>query len=390
MASNATINGNELVIPSGAATVDPESGTLVFASGVSVDLATGQLVFQEGEATSRRVLAEDSISVAYVNTSAYTNLIRWVEGLGLVVGNVENGALGFNTLQDADGFHVRNGGTALASFLANLIRLGIGSDISRIEFCDGRAVILVQDILGTGRYFDARLFGAEGAYLDAGEAYFGVQPSGAAGGSNAAHAVTNATVDVDLYEADQNWGLNVVGRQRVDGDDRAIGVRAARENLAAVWMGVGSGGINHGLYSELNGCWIMRADGEGNVYTKNSIPLGQTQSANCPFADGFWRYDADVPAKAYRYGNVVTVSGAGKPSAAKTFGTTGTHMFDVPEGFRPPRTVRQVCTGGNYHKWLLTVNPDGTANISRYGTATAAVECAAGTWLPFTVTYVIE
>lgn len=312
---------------------------------------------------------------------------------GLILGDQTGGVLGDNLLLGSGSLSFRNGADLMAFLSAALVRLGINSPTAVIQMCGDRAEIRTQDVLGTGRYYQAIFFGADGASLRTPDGYFGVLPSNAAGGVNLPQAQTDVPVVSYLAEADYEWGHEAIARERVDGDDRNVGFRAVRESTgSAVWLGVGSAGYNRGVYDDVRGGWLVHANSENEVWAKGNVPIGHSVSAACTMASGFSVYGtaAGNTPTARKYGKVVTVSGAVTNSAAATYNTTPVTMFTVPSGYRPPAAVYAVMNGTGYNKWLFAINPNGNATIQRYGSATAAVQCAAGSWLPFSITYVIE
>lgn len=88
-------------------------------------------------------------------------------------------------------------------------------------------------------------------------------------------------------------------------------------------------------------------------------------------------------------GNIVTVSGAVKPTVAFSPGATGVKFASgIAAEFRPDKQCNFVCQGSGMNRWLLTINTDGTLAVSRYGT-TAYIEIPVGAWLTFNVSYAI-
>lgn len=110
---------------------------------------------------------------------------------------------------------------------------------------------------------------------------------------------------------------------------------------------------------------------------------------NLTVSSGFEVYGTDTEPKYRVNGNLVTVTGTVKPTAAVTSNTTGvTFATGIPERFRPPVALQFVCQGSGINRWLLGVTTGGALTVSRYGTS-EYVNIAAGAWLTFTVTYSI-
>lgn len=107
------------------------------------------------------------------------------------------------------------------------------------------------------------------------------------------------------------------------------------------------------------------------------------------YADGWEAYGISDVAKVRKSGNVVTLSGAMKNTAAVTLNTTNVNVFTIPEGFRPPQSVFAICNGSGINRWHLTVQANGKVMFSRYGVS-SYVSAAAGSWFPFTLSWVVE
>ena len=104
---------------------------------------------------------------------------------------------------------------------------------------------------------------------------------------------------------------------------------------------------------------------------------------------GFEVYGSTVVPRYRVNGNIVTVTGAVKPTAAVTSNTTGVNFArGIATPFRPTGNLTFVCQGSGINRWLMTINTDGTLSVSRYGT-NDYVDISAGSWLTFTVSYSI-
>ena len=120
------------------------------------------------------------------------------------------------------------------------------------------------------------------------------------------------------------------------------------------------------------------------------ITGGCTTWRNLTIASGFEAYTAGTTEPKYRVnGNVVTVTGAVKPTATVTSGTTGVKFASgIASQFCPESTLAFVCQGSGINRWLLQINSAGELFVSRYGT-TDYVNISTGAWLIFTVSYSI-
>lgn len=106
-------------------------------------------------------------------------------------------------------------------------------------------------------------------------------------------------------------------------------------------------------------------------------------------SSGFEVYGSGTDPKYRVNGNLVTVTGAVKPTAVVTSNTVGVPFASgIAAEFRPKVHQQFICQGSGINRWVLSVNTDGTLNVSRYGT-NAYVDITAGAWLVFTATYSI-
>ncbi|MBQ2895038.1 MAG: hypothetical protein IJE92_05920 [Clostridia bacterium] len=110
---------------------------------------------------------------------------------------------------------------------------------------------------------------------------------------------------------------------------------------------------------------------------------------NLTISSGFEVYGSGTTPKYRVNGNLITVTGAVKPTATVTSNTVGVEFASgIAEEFRPSVHQQFICQGSGINRWLLSVNTDGKLYVSRYGTTTY-VDIAAGAWLIFTATYSI-
>lgn len=116
---------------------------------------------------------------------------------------------------------------------------------------------------------------------------------------------------------------------------------------------------------------------------------GGTDWRNLTITGNFEVYSTNTNPKYRVNGNLVTITGAVKPTATITSNTTGVNFATGINALYRPKVAQQfVCQGSGINRWLLSVNTDGTISVSRYGT-NAYVDMTAGTWLSFCVTYSI-
>lgn len=108
------------------------------------------------------------------------------------------------------------------------------------------------------------------------------------------------------------------------------------------------------------------------------------------YETGWEPYNTDQTPTLRKCGNVVTLTGAVKPSVAVTPGQSGVKFASIPTSFAPPQRTIQICQGSGARKWLLDVLDNGAILCARYGTTAVTDQLAAGTWLPFHVTWILD
>ena len=418
-----------------------EEGEVIAEDEVSLSL-----VDTSEYATSTEVTQTAEGLEVKINDAAKANNYVGITGDGVVVGDLTKGTLGNNVLVDLDSVDIRSGSTVLAKFAADTVELGKGSDESTIDLCRGAGTIYAME----GLYSNQRRMNLSGGdsigitgpiainlHTDSltfadpypiAQAYMDLTSADTFGETVEATARmranwvdfnndpgTDATVFLYSKAGTAYAQLNAADNFVTVYDDRTEATHpmtntyqgmafntthakaSTRSGFSAersdggtkVFFGVGSDGINHGIYSDKSAGWVVHENGDGQVFANGNVHIGQSVVSNCALASGFALYGSEA-VTARKYGKVVTVTGTLKNTAAKTYDTSPVDMFTVPSGYRPSNTVYAVCQGSNFHKWVLTINTAGEAKIQRYGTASASVQAAAGSWLPFTVTYVQE
>ena len=108
------------------------------------------------------------------------------------------------------------------------------------------------------------------------------------------------------------------------------------------------------------------------------------------YETGWEPYNTDQTPTLRKCGNVVTLTGAVKSSVAVTPGQSGVKFASIPTSFAPPQRTIQICQGSGARKWLLDVLANGDILCARYGTTGVTDQLAAGTWLPFHVTWILD
>lgn len=90
----------------------------------------------------------------------------------------------------------------------------------------------------------------------------------------------------------------------------------------------------------------------------------------------------------YRYGDVVSLVGACKPTQTIEAGGSKV-MFTLPEWARPPQQVVVQCQGTATRKWCLIAYDHGAVYMERYCEGSTNVACYTNNWLPFAATWVV-
>lgn len=96
---------------------------------------------------------------------------------------------------------------------------------------------------------------------------------------------------------------------------------------------------------------------------------------------------ADNQVRYRKDGRIVEVRGIVTPTADIAGSTTAYTIFTLPVGYRPNSPIYMVCQGSSNCTWMLRVNSNGTVDFSRYRNGGSTATAAAGTWLPFQVTF---
>ena len=105
---------------------------------------------------------------------------------------------------------------------------------------------------------------------------------------------------------------------------------------------------------------------------KGDYVTGTNEVASITLNSGYQSYGDDYPNKVWRFGNVVFMQGAVKPTTDKSASTSPVVFATIPPGFRPSSTFYQVCQGSGMNRWTLCVGSDGEVCWSRYGSNTSS------------------
>lgn len=162
---------------------------------------------------------------------------------------------------------------------------------------------------------------------------------------------------------------------------------ADSNNLYAVIVGNGSSSSRS---NALTLDWSGNLNVAGNVNGVDIANLNTTSTTTPTFASGWEAYDTAQAPHIRKCGQIVALTGAVKPTAAVTPGQDGVNIMTLPEEYRPQQRTLQICQGSGARKWLLDVRINGEVRCARYGTTAVTDQLAAGTWLPFHVTWILD
>lgn len=116
----------------------------------------------------------------------------------------------------------------------------------------------------------------------------------------------------------------------------------------------------------------------------------------------FAHYSADQKLQYRKYGNLVEIRGAAKPTTNVTLTNNDTSyvIATLPTKCRPSKMITLLCHGSGLCIWRCLIKPDGTINVSRYqkggvlntfssgGSTVQGIK--SGDWLPIHTTFFID
>lgn len=113
------------------------------------------------------------------------------------------------------------------------------------------------------------------------------------------------------------------------------------------------------------------------------------------WASNFGTHSTGQDAKVRRVGKIVQLTGWATPKSAMTIDADNPKtIFTLPEQFRPNATLEILCQGSQMAIFLLTINPNGIVQVSRYrstnSTSSTYPSVSSGAWLPFNATWIVS
>lgn len=103
---------------------------------------------------------------------------------------------------------------------------------------------------------------------------------------------------------------------------------------------------------------------------------------------GVTAYDANRTPRYRRWGQVVALTGAAKPTAEVAAGGTLT-ICTLPEGCRPAQEVTSLQQGSSDAYWLLRITTAGVVTAERHRNRTGNTAMGTSEWLPLNVTFMV-
>lgn len=175
-----------------------------------------------------------------------------------------------------------------------------------------------------------------------------------------------------------------------DGVVNAADDIAFSENTTSLWYDKLNSGIEAEAGEAIEG--EAEEEPEENTVSINEILafLGTVEHGQITYVSGWGEYNEDQSPTLKKCGNIVSLTGAVKPSAAVTPGQGGVQFMTIPEDFAPNQRTIQICQGSGARKWLIDILATGGVFCARYGTTTIDEVLPANTWLPFHVTWIID
>lgn len=118
--------------------------------------------------------------------------------------------------------------------------------------------------------------------------------------------------------------------------------------------------------------------------------VGETHTITS-FGSGWAVYDTNSTVTIARRGDIVTLAGALKNTATKTLNATVISVFSIPSELAPKVPIIELCQGSSTAIWCMRITENGNVSFERYRNmgSTSYPSISAGTWFPFSATWVI-
>ena len=143
---------------------------------------------------------------------------------------------------------------------------------------------------------------------------------------------------------------------------------------------------------DMGGVGIGAADGLLTIRGRGVVHSGDIPWTNLTLSSGATAHASERTPKIRKWGPVVTITGAAKPTAEVAADGTLT-IGTVPDGCIPKTDVVSLQQGSGKAVWMLRIEyATGVVTASRYrngDTPAAMTATGNGTWLPLNVTYMV-
>lgn len=91
-----------------------------------------------------------------------------------------------------------------------------------------------------------------------------------------------------------------------------------------------------------------------------------------------------------RIGSVVTVTGELSPNSDYTGSKARLLAFNLPDGYRPSRSISQMSQGTGVNLFAWYINPNGTVSWERYRAGATYAKATKTAWLPITISFITD
>ena len=150
--------------------------------------------------------------------------------------------------------------------------------------------------------------------------------------------------------------------------------------------------INQKYLKDEDGNIISPITSSDSVYLPNKKSLTQyvedTGWHYATLTSDFVDYESQDRLRYRRVGKVVLITGTVTPKSSIHIGYPMVNICTLPVGYRPSSSIRQICQGSGYNRWLLQISSSGIVQMDRYGTA--ETDIPNNTWLPLSCTYMVD
>lgn len=106
-------------------------------------------------------------------------------------------------------------------------------------------------------------------------------------------------------------------------------------------------------------------------------------------SSGVETYATGEDPKYRKVGDIVYIRGQVKPKAEVSANGT-VDIGTLPSGYRPALEYMQICQGSGMNVWNLRVFSGGIVRAERYRAGNTATAMSTTTWLPFSISFMVN